>query len=72
MLKLFLRLLAILLGSFTAIAGVSYAAFMVIWLHAPGPQVVLLTLLLCAIPAAVSWVLFRAAKRLQYQVPQKL
>ena len=71
MLKLLLRLLAILIGFITAIAGVIYAGFMIIWMHAPAPQVVFLTLLICSIPAAVSWLLLRAAKRLQTHVQQK-
>jgi hypothetical protein len=71
MLKLLLRLLAIIIASVTTLAGVSYAAFMVIWLHAPVLKVALVTLLLCAVPALISWGLLYVAKRIHAGEPTK-
>jgi hypothetical protein len=66
-----LRALAILIASITTLAGGLYAVFAVAWLHAPVPEVALVTLVLCAVPAAVSWGLLRAAKRIQSSEPTK-
>ena len=65
MLSQIFRLLALLIALLTMFAGALYAVFAVVWLHAPAQQVAIVTLLLCSIPAAVSWGLLAAAKRIQ-------
>jgi xanthosine utilization system XapX-like protein len=69
MLKLFLRILAVLVITATILIGTLYAVFMVVWHHAPAPKVLLVTLMLCAVPLAISWGILYLAKRIQSNTP---
>jgi small-conductance mechanosensitive channel len=61
--QLLLRLLGTLVVILTVTAAVLYAGFMVIWMHAPLPGVVGLTLALAVLPMGISWGLFKLAAR---------
>jgi hypothetical protein len=58
-----LAVAALLIVVATLSVGVSYALFMVVWMHAPPFEVVALTLALSVPPLVIAWCLSRFARR---------
>jgi hypothetical protein len=67
---LLLRATALLIVGVTVLAAALYACYMVVWMHAPAPQIVGLSTGLSVAPLLVAWFLLRLAERLSRRHPR--
>jgi hypothetical protein len=63
--RLILRLAGVSIAIVTTLAAVTYAAFMVIWMHAPLLHVVAFSTVLCIPTMIIAWGAFRLARKFE-------